>query len=372
MESFDTYVGGGDDVANTRPFDSDGYMGFDPRLPSQRFDSFRMPEESDVEEHYTQGHSKDMGELDEEHEYTARKEGTSSNGGFDEVGSEVPPPYNSSFDDVLGDGQSPSMSSTFGQSFESRLQPDFAPTDEFSPSVDSNGKGFGHGEGFPHSEDFGYGFPPSGSSSGFHNGGAVLPPLDEMENEEGFVLREWKRKNAIHLEEKARTEREKLSQIIDAADSFKDGFYEKRKMHCETTKKNNREKEKVFLENLENFHATADKHYWKAVAELVPHELPSKEVKSRGKKDKKKPAVVINHGPKPGKATDLTRMRQVLVKLKHNPPAHMKAPPPAPPAAAGTEGADAKTSAPVSDTASAPAPAPLQKQGSIPTAVSVA
>lgn len=381
MESYDAYVGGGGDLSNSRPFDSDGYMGFDPRLPSQRFDSFHLPDEGYSEEHYTQEESKDLGE-EEEDIYSARKEGTSSNGGFDDMGSEVPPPYHSTFDDELGDGQSPSMSSTFGQSFESRLQPDFAPADDFSPSVDSNGKGFGsngkgfgHSEGFPHSEDFGYGFPPSGDSGDFLNGGAVLPPPDEMQSEEGSVLREWKRKNAIRLEEKTRIERERLSQIIDAADSFKEAFNEKRKTHCETTKKNNRDKEKVFLENLENFHATADKHYWKAVAELVPHEIPSMESKFRGK-DKKKPAVVVNHGPKPGKATDLSRMRQVLVKLKHNPPAHMKAPPPAPPAAKGAEGADGKGSAPAADTPSetapapapAPASAPLQKQGSIPTA----
>ena len=110
----------------------------------------------------------------------------------------------------------------------------------------------------------------------------------------------------------------------------------------------------IFLENLTNFHATADKHYWKAIAELVPHELPSLESKVRGNKDKKKPSVIVNHGPKPGKATDLTRMRQVLVKLKHNPPAHMKPPPP-PPTPATTsatttspattvEGSDAKPS----------------------------
>lgn len=93
----------------------------------------------------------------------------------------------------------------------------------------------------------------------------------------------------------------------------------------------------MFLTNQENFHANASKNYWKAVADLIPNEVPSVEGKIRGKdkdKDKKRPSVVVTQGPKPGKATDLSRMRAILLKLKHSPPNHMKPAPPASAAAA--------------------------------------
>lgn len=86
----------------------------------------------------------------------------------------------------------------------------------------------------------------------------------------------------------------------------------------------------LFLANQEKFHAEADKNYWKAIAELIPNEVPTIERK-RGKKDQeKKPSIVTVQGPKPGKPTELSRMRQIVIKLKHNTPPHLKpSPPPA-------------------------------------------
>ncbi|KAL1217827.1 Clathrin light chain 2 [Cardamine amara subsp. amara] len=176
-------------------------------------------------------------------------------------------------------------------------------------------------------------------SNGGHDG-PILPPPSEMESDEGFALREWRRQNAIQLEEKEKREKEVLNRILEEADQFKVEFHKKVEVTCENNKAANREKEKLYLENQEKFYAEASKNYWKAIADLVPKEVPTIE-KRRGKKeqDSKKPTISVIQGPKPGKPTDLTRMRQILVKLKHNPPSHLKL-----------------TTQPPSEAATAPAP----------------
>lgn len=84
------------------------------------------------------------------------------------------------------------------------------------------------------------------------------------------------------------------------------------------------------MANQEKFHKEADKEYWKTIGDIIPREVPNLE-KKRGKKDQdKKPSIVVVQGPKPGKPTDLARMRHLLLKLKHTPPPHMISPPTAP------------------------------------------
>ncbi|GFY83514.1 clathrin light chain protein [Actinidia rufa] len=151
-------------------------------------------------------------------------------------------------------------------------------------------------------------FSPEANGNAFDGGyvaadGPILPPPSEMEAEEGFALREWRRLNAIRLEEKEKMEKELLSQIIAEAEDYKIDFRRRRKVTCETNRATNREKEKVFVAGQEKFHAEADKNYWKTIADLVPNEI--------------------------------------LVKLKHNTPPHLKhSPPPPAPTKDAKTGAD--------------------------------
>ncbi|KAG6763757.1 hypothetical protein POTOM_031196 [Populus tomentosa] len=142
----------------------------------------------------------------------------------------------------------------------------------------------------------------NGEFGGSEEGRISLSP-SETEAEQGLSLIEWRRQNVILLEDKERREKE------------------------------------LFLVNQEKFHAEADKKYWKSIAELIPNEVPTIE-KRRGKKDQeKRPAIAVIQGPRPGKPTELSRMRQILLKLKHETPPHLKH---SPAAAASTANA-AKT-----------------------------
>ncbi|RDX64542.1 Clathrin light chain 2, partial [Mucuna pruriens] len=253
-----------------QPFDDDAvFVGYDPRLQSQRFDSFSNFDADSVKD-------------------SAGDSSPIFGGGSYNAGDDV---------------------------FSSRAA---AETPSPTPIYSASG-GFAA-------------FSPEQNGEGVDGGlrvsdGPILPPPTDIASEEGFALREWRRKNAIQLEEKEKKEKEMRLQIIEEAEEYKIEFYRKRDFNVENSKASNREREKLFLASREKFHAEADKNYWKAIGELIPHEVPA--IEKRGKKDKeKKPSIAVIQGPKPGKPTDLSRMRQILLKLKHNLPPHMKPKPP--------------------------------------------
>lgn len=100
----------------------------------------------------------------------------------------------------------------------------------------------------------------------------------------------------------------------------------------------------IFVSNQEKFHAEANKNYWKAIVELIPNEVAAIEKKREKKDQERKPGIIVIRGPKPGKPTELSRMHQILTKLKHDTPPHLNFSPPAAPAAtASVQAADVVT-----------------------------
>ncbi|KAK6142575.1 hypothetical protein DH2020_022923 [Rehmannia glutinosa] len=195
---------------------------------------------------------------------------------------------------------------------------------DFAPSPFETASGGGGGE-----DEYAKPYDVAADDEGIFtsaDGGPLLPDPSEM-REEGAAFREWRRQNAIYLKRK-RKGKGVRNQIIAEAEEYKRQFYEKRNQG-ETNKAQNRERKarllsQLYLAQQEKFHKEAHKHSWKAIAEIIPGKFQRKGERKRKKKRNLSGSLFKDRS---GKPTDMSRMRQILLKLKQTPPPHDATPP---------------------------------------------
>nr|AQQ11757.1 clathrin light chain 2b [Chara australis] len=207
---------------------------------------------------------------------------------------------------------------------------------------DASGSGSGNGDGKENMSPMGTGGTPTSART--------LPRRESSTvlRETSELIHEWRRQRAKELQKKADMEKKKKADILQQASIQREAMVSERSKAIAAAYKTNREKEKVYLAELEwSMQTKPGGNYWATVAKIADDAKVGAEEKEKparaGSVDRGKdkgrrgsgaassPSTSTSAGspaalPKPGKQTDLTRMRQILNKLKHKPLNYAAAP----------------------------------------------
>ncbi|CAM6045376.1 unnamed protein product [Sphagnum compactum] len=207
----------------------------------------------------------------------------------------------------------------------------------------------------------------TGSGGGGASGGLVVDHHDQQSGSNFYdmrlpnlaseleIRREWNRKNILEIKERQIRSKAQQELILEQAAKERECFYTERAAQLQATKIINREKERLFrahMQSSQNCNSDEGNNTWEAVAALIGLDLEDQVVVSNSSSSSSKKlqdvkiAELLNSKlgtdpnspigiimaardldgrrlkdppPTPSKATDLSRFKEILMKLRHQP-----------------------------------------------------
>ncbi|XP_024392773.1 clathrin light chain 2 [Physcomitrium patens] len=158
-------------------------------------------------------------------------------------------------------------------------------------------------------------------------------PEDLSQQQESETLRQWKRKKELELQEKQRETQIKQDRILEHAAIERENFYKEREVQIEEKKRLNREKETKYRADAEMQQKLVEDNLWAAVAALIDlngdqtdgmmtangsgKQISKSQISTPKRVEQRR---LKEYAVKPTKkTTDLSRMREILLKLQQRP-----------------------------------------------------